>query len=144
GQRHNSDRLDGAKIEAVRIYDRALSAHEVGLLAGARLAATSCHATSNRRAGGESDKLFSWWLRQMDSPSRELADNLAALVPQESTTKEGGTLGKVMHEGAAPAMAFLLFRGEYDNRRDPVKPQTPSALPPMPRELPRNRLGLAM
>jgi hypothetical protein len=144
GQRHNSDRLDGAKIEAVRIYDRVLSAHEVGLLAGARLTATACHATSNRRAGGESDKLFSWWLRQLDSPSRELADKLAALVPQESTIKQRGTLAQVMHERSDPAMAFLLFRGEYDKRRDPVKPQTPSALPPMPPELPRNRLGLAM
>src|SRR5262249_8355633 len=30
-----------------------------------------------------------------------------------------------------------------DKRKDPVKPDTPDALPPMPRELPKNRLGLA-
>ena len=40
-------------------------------------------------------------------------------------------------------MAYLLHRGEYDKRRDPVKPDTPGALPPMPDDLPRNRLGLA-
>jgi hypothetical protein len=40
-------------------------------------------------------------------------------------------------------MAYVLFRGEYDKRRDPVKPVTPKALPPMPDDLPRNRLGLA-
>ncbi len=40
-------------------------------------------------------------------------------------------------------MAYLLHRGEYDKRRDPVKPDTPDALPPMPADLPRNRLGLA-
>ncbi|MBL8825444.1 MAG: DUF1553 domain-containing protein, partial [Planctomycetaceae bacterium] len=31
----------------------------------------------------------------------------------------------------------------YDKRRDPVKPDTPDMLPPWPKELPRNRLGLA-
>ena len=40
-------------------------------------------------------------------------------------------------------MAFLLYRGEYDQRRDKVKPATPEALPAMPASLPRNRLGLA-
>ena len=29
-------------------------------------------------------------------------------------------------------MAYILFRGEYDKRRDQVKPDTPAALPPMP------------
>ena len=48
-----------------------------------------------------------------------------------------------MHERAEPAMAYLLYRGEYDKRRDSVKPDTPDALPPMPADLPKNRLGLA-
>ena len=40
-------------------------------------------------------------------------------------------------------MAFMLFRGEYDKRRDQVSAATPSFLPPMPEDLPKNRLGLA-
>jgi Protein of unknown function (DUF1553) len=40
-------------------------------------------------------------------------------------------------------VAFVLFRGDYDKRRDQVAPGTPAALPPMPADLPRNRLGLA-
>jgi len=144
GQRHTSGRLDGAKIEGVRIYDRVLSAHELGLLAGARLAARLVHTASTQRPTDELDKLFSWWLRQMDSASRELRDKLAALVPLETAIKKRGTFAQVMHERSEAAMAYLLFRGEYDKRRDPVQADTPDALPPMPRELPRNRLGLAM
>ena len=34
-------------------------------------------------------------------------------------------------------MAHLLFRGEYDKRRDPVKPDTPDVLPGMPPDFPR-------
>jgi hypothetical protein len=36
-----------------------------------------------------------------------------------------------------------LYRGEYDKRRDPLKAATPAALPPMPSDLPHNRLGFA-
>jgi hypothetical protein len=37
----------------------------------------------------------------------------------------------------------VLFRGEYDQRRDQVHPDTPNVLPPMSSELPKNRLGFA-
>jgi hypothetical protein len=40
-------------------------------------------------------------------------------------------------------MAYVLFRGDYDKRRDKVEPATPRALPPMPPDLPKNRLGFA-
>ena len=30
---------------------------------------------------------------------------------------------------------YVLFRGEYDKRRDPVKPRTPAFLPPLPTAL---------
>ena len=48
-----------------------------------------------------------------------------------------------MHEKNDPATAFVLFRGEYDQRRDQVSPETPSAFPPFPKDAPRNRLGFA-
>jgi hypothetical protein len=41
------------------------------------------------------------------------------------------------------ASAYILFRGEYDKRRDQVQPDTPDILPPMPSDLPKNRLGFA-
>ncbi len=48
-----------------------------------------------------------------------------------------------MQEKTEPPMAYVLFRGDYDKRRDPVKADTPDILPPMPSDLPKNRLGLA-
>ena len=48
-----------------------------------------------------------------------------------------------MVEKKEEPVAFILFRGEYDKRRDPVKALTPKSLPPLPADLPRNRLGLA-
>jgi hypothetical protein len=40
-------------------------------------------------------------------------------------------------------MAYILFRGDYDKRKDKVEADTPKILPPMAKDLPRNRLGLA-
>jgi hypothetical protein len=39
-------------------------------------------------------------------------------------------------------MAYVLYRGEYDKRRDRVKPDTPDVLPAMG-DLPRTRLGFS-
>ncbi|MEM7260390.1 MAG: PSD1 and planctomycete cytochrome C domain-containing protein [Planctomycetota bacterium] len=49
----------------------------------------------------------------------------------------------VMEEMAEPKPAFVLNRGEYDDRGDPVGRETPAVLPPFSEELPRDRLGLA-
>ncbi len=48
-----------------------------------------------------------------------------------------------MQEKAEPPKAYVLNRGEYDQRLDEVQPGTPEILPPFPQDLPRNRLGLA-
>ncbi|QDU89972.1 Planctomycete cytochrome C [Pirellulimonas nuda] len=49
----------------------------------------------------------------------------------------------VYREMQQPRPAFVLERGEYNQPGSPVSRDTPSFLPPMPPELPRNRLGLA-
>jgi mono/diheme cytochrome c family protein len=49
----------------------------------------------------------------------------------------------VMRELPQPKPAYVLNRGDYDKRGEPVEPDTPAVLPPFPADQPRNRLGLA-
>lgn len=49
----------------------------------------------------------------------------------------------VMEERAEPRQAFILERGEYTEKRDPISPATPEWLGPQPNQSPSNRLGLA-
>ena len=65
------------------------------------------------------------------------------LQATEAAIKTRATIAFVAQEKKDDAMAFVLFRGEYDKRRDQVKPGTPQLLPPFPADVPRNRLGLA-
>ncbi len=143
GQRHTTARLDRTVIHTVRLYERALSAGEAGLLAGASRAADLLKTSAAKRSKEEQDAVFAWWRSAMDPATQKLRERLARLQKEEAGIKERSTIAHVMHERGEPAMAHMLFRGEYDKRRDPVKPDTPDVLPPMPPELPKNRLGLA-
>lgn len=49
----------------------------------------------------------------------------------------------VMAEMSKPRDTFILGRGQYDNKGEKVTPGVPSFLPPMSRDMPPNRLGLA-
>jgi hypothetical protein len=48
-----------------------------------------------------------------------------------------------MNERTNAAEAYVLYRGEYDQRREQVTSATPAFLPPMAAGLPHNRLGFA-
>ena len=61
-----------------------------------------------------------------------------------SDIKSRGTVAHVMQERSEPPKAYVLDRGEYDQtRRRGASPTRPRCLPPLPDDLPRNRLGLA-
>ncbi|MDP6447526.1 MAG: DUF1553 domain-containing protein, partial [Pirellulaceae bacterium] len=71
-----------------------------------------------------------------------------ALRQLETARRRRGEVEKtpatmVMAELPQPRTTRVLFRGEYDKPREAVTAGTPSALPPMPDDAPRNRLGLA-
>lgn len=143
GQRHTTAGLDGTSIQDVRIYGRLLTAGDVTGLAKGTRAAWLASKPVAQLAAPEKEELFGWWLNGQDETFRTLSAKLASLEDEERTLRMRGTIAHVMNERPEPAMAFVLFRGEYDKRRDQVKPATPSFLPALKPELPANRLGLA-
>ncbi len=57
----------------------------------------------------------------MDETTRTLNGKLGTLVQEEVTIRSRGTVAHVMQERNQPPIAYVLFRGEYDKRRDKVK-----------------------
>ena len=49
----------------------------------------------------------------------------------------------VMQDMPQPRETFMLIRGEYDKKGEKVSPGVPAFLPPLPKDSPGNRLGLA-
>jgi len=141
GQRHTTGRLDGIGIQDLRIYTKTLTGPDALTLA--KSSRTAALVAKKDRKPEEVNELFDWWLVSLDKSSNDLTANLARLQQEEAAIRARGTVAHVMQEKTEMAMAHILFRGDYDKRRDPVKPNTPRFLPPMASELPKNRIGYA-
>jgi len=143
GQRHQGQPLTGLALQDVRFYARALNATEASHLKEATRAVWLATKPADQRTAEEANELFRWWLLHLDGDFQQIRARVAALEAEKQAIIGRGTIGHVMHEKTEEPAAFVLFRGEYDQRRDPVKADTPDLLPPLPGELPRNRLGFA-
>ena len=143
GQRNTTSPLDGLDVQDIRIYGRTLPPSEVDQLAKATRAAWLAEKPASARTAAEKNELFDWWLVGLDESFKTMAGRLSDLQREEATIRSRGTVAHVMQERPGEPTAYVLFRGEYDKRRDPVKAGTPKALPPMADDLPRNRLGFA-
>jgi hypothetical protein len=143
GQRHTSAPLSGATIEDVRIYARALAESETKSLAGAAILASVVAAPPAERTPADVDALYDWWLTNLDEDGQSLLMQREELLRERADIEARGTIAYVMRERPETPMAFILNRGEYDQRLDQVDANTPQFLPPFPENLPRNRLGFA-
>ncbi|MGE0759310.1 MAG: DUF1553 domain-containing protein, partial [Pirellulaceae bacterium] len=143
GRRTGSDPLSGVSVQDLRVYERALAAGETAVLAQASQLAQILAKAADKRSDAERDELYDWWLTTSDDEFRRLSAESARLEREQNDIRARGTIAHVMQEKNEDAMAYVLFRGEYDKRRDPVQPDTPDILPPMSSDSPRNRLGLA-
>jgi cytochrome c553 len=141
GQRNKASRLDNMAIRDMRIYDRELSKHEVAALSqNGRIASL---LAKTKRSNKENDELLAWYRQNIDTQWRDTQAMVDKLDSERKDLENRGTVAYVMQEKNEPAKAYVLFRGEYDKRREEVSPSTPEMLPPMSPDLPRNRLGFA-
>jgi len=143
GQRHTSSPLTGITLNDVRVYQRALTDGEAALLAKSTRYAALVAKPADQRPAKQVDELFGWWLETQDADFQQRVTQQQQLEREQADIKARGTVAHVMNEKTDAAMAFILFRGEYDKRRDQVSADTPEVLPAFPAETPRNRLGLA-
>jgi hypothetical protein len=89
-------------------------------------------------------RLSEYFLKH-DAPEkyRQTYSQLVELRKEKDKLEKSITTTMVMTEMSKPRDTFVLGRGQYDNKGEKVTPGVPAFLPPMPEDLPRNRLGLA-
>jgi Protein of unknown function (DUF1553)/Protein of unknown function (DUF1549)/Planctomycete cytochrome C/Concanavalin A-like lectin/glucanases superfamily len=89
-------------------------------------------------------RLSEYFLKH-DAPEkyRQAYSQLVELRKERDKLEKSITTTMVMAEISKPRDTFVLGRGQYDNKGEKVTPGVPAFLPPMPEDLPRNRLGLA-
>lgn len=141
GQRDTGSQLSDAGLQDLRIYASELNRVEVQALSVAPrmkwLAGKTTLATN------ENEELFGLYLNDLDPPYREAVELKDRLAKEQKEIRMRATTTLIMQERTNTPEAYVLFRGQYDQRRERVTPATPAALPPMSADEPRNRLGFA-
>lgn len=139
-QRFRDSGLKDGALDEVAVYSSSLSALEIRALAQRiSLADTLARA----RETNDTEALAEHYARRVDETSLAAQQRL-----HEARQKEAAFVGglrdiMVMAELPEPRTAYLLDRGEYSRRKEPVEPGTPEALSAWPDNAPKNRLGLA-
>jgi hypothetical protein len=143
GQRDSGQASPGAGLQDLRIFGRVLQRNEIMDLMRVPRLQWLAGKPPAKRTPPEMDELFSDWLAEADATYRELADSRDRLKAEETLIRRRSTVAYVMDERTNAPEAYVLYRGEYDQRRERVTPATPAFLPPMPADRPPNRLGFA-
>jgi hypothetical protein len=143
GQRDQDSPIVGLLVEDVRVYTRSLDPTEVAQLAKAAKMSTIIRKPPEKRTDSDKKALYAYWLKSVDPQSQAMDAKLDGITRKMKGIESRGAETLVMQEKPTPGVAFVLFRGNYDQRRDQVGPMTPASLPPFPANAPRNRLGLA-
>ena len=134
----------GGGIADVRVFDRALQVEEARVVSVWGALRSAAAKSPDQLAAGERDALLLSWANTHDDEYRRLAARRLEIDAEWRELRRRGTITHVMQERpGSEAAAHVLHRGMYDQPRERVTAGTPSALPPMPEDLPRNRLGLA-
>lgn len=120
--------FEGA-MDEFRVYERALSAQEVRLL-----------AEPNHQLSAK--ELASYRVTQLPKV-RANAEEIRKLIKEKTTIHDTIPEIMVMEEMPQPRPTFVLDRGEYNSPVREVKPGTPASILAYDKELPTNRLGLA-
>jgi hypothetical protein len=92
----------------------------------------------------EAEEWFEWYLREVDEPWKLSQAALTELRKEENALNTKAVELMVMEERkGARRRTHVLERGQFNQPKEEVAPSTPAFLPPMPKDAPRNRLGLA-
>lgn len=143
GERFRDRGFRGGMIDDFRVFSRQLSHLEAMATFDEATAKAILSTPEGAIEQSCRDLLYEHFLASADPAWAEYLSSL-----QQSR----GELGKfhdslkeimVMRELPEPKKAYVLFRGEYSQRRDEVTAGTPAALSPFPDGAPKNRLGLS-
>ena len=144
GQRSKDQVLRDGQVQDVRIYRRKLDATEVKSLATDGVPQTLLAVAPEQRTDAQKQSLLNHYLTTVDSPFQSATELLASLEKERAAIWKKYPVAHVQQEKFnTMAMANILFRGQYDQKRDAVVAAVPTALNPLPLGAPTNRLGLA-
>lgn len=145
GQRSHTQVFESGSIQDARVYSRVLGLPEIQKIASlGPLKAILAAACDKRTTQQQKNALYDHYLVTRDAKFQELNAGLTKLEAERDAIKVRSPVTHIQEEVmSVKPTANILMRGQYDKVGEQVVANTPTALPPLPNDAPRNRLGLA-
>ena len=144
GERMRDRGFKNGLVDDIRIFNRRLSPLEIAATFDPEAASRVWAKDTLALTESERQQLKETFLSGY-APEDTRAALTGLQTAREAVLKHLDTQPEisVMQELPHPKKAYVLFRGQYDQRRDEVFAGTPAALPAFPASAPLNRRGLA-
>ena len=142
GRRTTEAFYDGA-VDDVSLYSRVLTPEEAKSMASAGVASALLRIPAEKRTAEQRNQLAHLWSLENDPEYKKLDAARTAKASERAKADAEISTVMVMDEVANMRPTYVLQRGVYDKPGARVSPGVPSALPPLPKGAPNNRLGFA-
>ena len=143
GERFRDRGFKGGAIDDLRIFSRMLTPLEALATFKPESANAVLAKQSSALTDADREALLDYFLATADEDWKKQLDALAAARGEAVKFSSSQREIMVMRELPQPKKAYVLFRGQYDQRRDEAPAIVPAWLAPFPANAPKNRLGLA-
>jgi Protein of unknown function (DUF1553)/Protein of unknown function (DUF1549)/Concanavalin A-like lectin/glucanases superfamily/Planctomycete cytochrome C len=132
------------RIDEVRIYNRALTAAEAGMLADLTPVTAIAALSEDARPAAQADKIRDYFLEHaLPANLAQARTRLTDAQARRDAFYQSLPTVMVMEEMPARRETHVLIRGLYDKPGDVVTPMPPAVLVSSPTAYPPDRLGLA-
>ena len=135
--------LKNGLIDDIVVYGRTLTPHEVAILAQQASWASISSKTKSALTENEIAALRAYYFSAVHRPTQQARSSLIQTRTTLADSTEPIQELMIMRESALQKPAYLLERGNYDAPGQRVYPNTPERIFAFPKNLPKNRYGLA-
>ncbi len=135
--------LKNGLVDNILVYNRALTSYEVAILANKKSWKEICSKSPSSLTQEDKKALKEYYFGVLYKPAVDQLQKIHINRKQLADSTEDVKEIMVMKEMAKPRQSYILERGNYDALGEKVFPNTPESILPMPKELPKNRYGLA-
>ena len=144
GRRNPGQPFHG-EVDDVLIYKRELSADEIAKLANEKPAVRLLAISADDRTEEQTAELKTHYALTHNKTYSRLTKEHDSLKTEIENLRKPISTVMVMKDVDSPRMTYVLNRGNYDSplKDRPVEPRTPSVLPSLNSDTPKNRLGMA-
>jgi len=144
GSRYGNQPFHNGQMQFFQLYNKALTSQEViNISAGRKINELINLAKHNPK---QLNQLRDYYFTNVDKAAIALQGSINKNEAEKAAIQKRGVITLIMEERAnKKPTAHVLIRGEYAVKdKEVLSPNTPASLPPMTKEMPKNRLGLAM